>query len=288
MKNNYSDLDIAFSIESVKFHVSCLIYGCTFQIIQSHSHGSGCYEIHYIPSGRGRAIMDGQSYELSPGILYVTGPGVVHSQISDRSDPVWEYCIYFYISKMEKHPESLSLTIPQIFLNNRFWFGRDSQNILDTMEQLFREFDQKQMGYQQSIELLLKQLVIKLVRNYKKHNTASRFFPPSNLQERGTRIIEEHFLFDYKNSSLNELASQLGLSPRQTQRLLKKLYGKTYIEKRSEARMSMASTLLTETDQTITDISVTLGFATVEYFSNVFRKFYGMSATEYRKTMGCK
>ena len=79
MSNKYNHLDITFTMDSTKFHVSSIMYGCAYRIVQSHSHGSGCYEIHYIPSGYGRAVIDSQLYNLSPRTLYVTGPHVEHS-----------------------------------------------------------------------------------------------------------------------------------------------------------------------------------------------------------------
>ena len=154
------------------------------------------------------------------------------------------------------------------------------------MKQLFSEFEHKQIGYQHQVELLLQQLVIKLVRNYEKNKASSKQYALANLQETSTRIIEDHFLFEYQNSNLDNLSSLLGLSNRQTQRLIKKLYGKTYIQKRIEARMSMAATLLTETEISISEISVKLGFATAEYFSNTFKSYFGISARDYRKKFG--
>lgn len=283
MQVDHSHLDITFTIDSTKFHVSFLLYGRTYDIVQSHTHGNGCYEAHYISQGYGHAIIDGVVYNLSPGTLYMTGPHIEHSYVSDKENRLWEYCVYFYVPYKEETSSKNNSVIPEIFLKNVFWFGNDSQNVLTTLEQLFYEFEHKHIGYQQNIEILLKQFVIKLVRNYEKNRASKKQYAHSNLQERSTRIIEEHFLFQYQNSNLEELASQLGLSTRQTQRLIKKQYGKTYIEKRIEARMAMATTLLTETNLSISEISVKLGFGTVEHFSNTFKNHFGISAKDYRK-----
>mgnify|MGYP000336219065 FL=1 len=50
--------------------------------------------------------------------------------------------------------------------------------------------------------------------------------------------------------------------------------------------MSMAATLLTETEISISEISVKLGFATAEYFSNTFKSYFGINARDYRKKFG--
>ena len=95
--------------------------------------------------------------------------------------------------------------------------------------------------------------------------------------------MEEYFLYEYKNLSLEQLARRLGVTPRQTERLLKQYYGKTFLQKKAEARMSAASTLLGDPTRSITDISEALGYSSIEHFSNAFRRYYGMNARDYRK-----
>ena len=86
-KTSYSDLDIRFSVGETGFHALNIIYERLERNIPGHSHGPGCYEIHYIAAGHGRVILQGQAHSLSPGSLYVTGPGVEHAQLSDKNDP---------------------------------------------------------------------------------------------------------------------------------------------------------------------------------------------------------
>ena len=46
-----------------------------------------------------------------------------------------------------------------------------------------------------------------------------------------------------------------------------------------------AAQLLREKDCSITEISDDSGFSDVRYFREVFRKYYGMSPSEYRNSM---
>ena len=55
-------------------------------------------------------------------------------------------------------------------------------------------------------------------------------------------IIEDYFLYEYQNLSLEELAVKLGLGTRQTERLLPKHYGKTFLQKKTEARICLLYT----------------------------------------------
>lgn len=70
-----------------------------FKPLPRHSHGNNSYELHYIPNGLGQAVIDGSSYELTPGTLYMTGPHVEHEQIPSPMDPMTEYSIYFQLQE---------------------------------------------------------------------------------------------------------------------------------------------------------------------------------------------
>jgi AraC-like DNA-binding protein len=89
-------------------------------------------------------------------------------------------------------------------------------------------------------------------------------------------------LYEYNTLTLEILSSRLGLSRRQTERLLKDQYGKTFQQKRTEARMSAATVLLRSSSQSISDISDQLGYSSVEHFSNAFRKYWDMGPRDFR------
>ena len=58
--------------------------------------------------------------------------------------------------------------------------------------------------------------------------------------------------------------------------------GQDYIR---STRLQYAAQLLREKDCSITEISDDSGFSDVRYFREVFRKYYGMSPSEYRNSM---
>lgn len=130
MRTNFSDLDIRFTIGDTRFQALNIIYERFLRTVPSHSHGSGSYEIHYIPRGYGRARINGRFYDIVPGTLYVTGPHVEHAQTPHLEDPMCEYCIYL---KTEKKRRSQPSAGPQpdgreralsLFEGTTFWFGR--------------------------------------------------------------------------------------------------------------------------------------------------------------------
>ncbi len=284
MLTRLDGFDLHFTLGEYDFHVSNIVLERFERSIPLHSHSKNSYEIHYIPSGHGTASIKGETYLLEPNTLFVTGPFIEHAQIPDRKDPMCEYCIYLKIGRST----SPSVSLPERALANQFrqidfWFGQDGQDIHPLMAQLFSELEHRYTGYSIQAEILLKQLIIKLVRNYEGNIESSPQMAASNLIDNKYLIIEECFLYEYRTLSLDILASRLGLGIRQTERLLKEHYGKTFLQKKTEARMSAASILLQNPQLSITQIAEETGYSCIEHFSASFKRFYGQSATSYRK-----
>lgn len=281
MKTQYTNTDLRFSLDGISIHTLNIIFERFTRVIPSHSHGNGCYEIHYIPAGYGRLKADGTYYDISPNTLFVTGPHVEHAQSPLLSDPMQEYCIYFRLPGSSRTKKASPLM--EAFLSTRFWIGQDGQGIHYLMKQLFDELEHQYTGYQNQVELLLSQLVICMVRNYEREKKPEFAFADNDLYNNKSMIIEEYFLYEYRTLSLDTLAGRLKLSTRQTQRLLQDYYGKTFQQKKTEARMSAASILLGEKNRSISSIAEELGYSSAEHFSSAFKKYYQISPGLYRK-----
>lgn len=82
--------------------------------------------------------------------------------------------------------------------------------------------------------------------------------------------------------SIKEIADQLYLSPNYLSELLKKHTGKTISEYLTEYRLEKACQLLDHAEYRVGDVSGMVGIHDGRYFSNMFKKKYGMTPTEYR------
>lgn len=308
MLTRFDRQDLSFTIENLRFHAANIVFEQFKRSIPRHSHSRNSYEIHYIPFGQGHATMNGRRYELVPGTLFVTGPFVEHEQIPFPGDPMSEYCIYLKIEHIPssgktglRHPPAGHPSPAVLFENTSFWFGQDTQDVHSLMKQLFAELEHRSPGYDLLAVSCLQQLIVKMVRNYMGINSLPGSFSglPGGVLSSGADIrssghvltnnqlliVEECFLYDYQILTLEKLASRLGLGIRQTERLLKEQYGKTFLRKKTEARMSAASILLQDSNKSITEISNELGYSSIEHFSAAFKRFYGKSASECRKEL---
>lgn len=281
MRTLYSDLNISFVIEGISFYALNIVFERFQRSIPKHSHGAGSYEIHYIPYGKGTAVIEGKVYHVLPGTLYVTGPHIEHEQTPDKYDPMSEYCIYLKVQKYPKKKKEESFL--SAFFDTSFWFGPDTQEMHPLMQQLFLELEHNYTGYMTQVETLLTQCVVKVIRNYRHQQESKKHFAVQSLVDSKYIIVEESFLYEYDTLTLQALSTRLMLSARQTERFLQETYGRTFLQKKNEARMSAATVLLMGGEKSVTEIAVELGYSSVEHFSHAFRRYFGLSALAYKK-----
>ena len=131
------------------------------------------------------------------------------------------------------------------------------------------------------LEALFIQFMVKVLRNYKPASKAAITSIPIPLIK-AYILIEDSFLLEYDTITLEELSHRLGLSTRQTSRILFDRYGQNFTQKRTEARMAAAATFLKEGQLSVSEISARLGYSCPNHFHAAFKKYYHMTATEYK------
>ncbi|MCK9862180.1 response regulator [Paenibacillus sp. ATY16] len=97
--------------------------------------------------------------------------------------------------------------------------------------------------------------------------------------------IEKHL---NRELSLEEVAEKLGLSPSYFSQLFKHMTGETFVQYRTKRRMEKAKLLLSIPHHKITDVSAEVGFADHPHFTKTFKKYNGLTPSEYRESLGIK
>ena len=253
-------------------------------VIAAHRHSNSSYELHYTASGRGRVYIDETVYNVEPGTAYVTGPNVLHTQISDADDPVLEYCLYLNCRPARRMGDVQRELIP--FQQTGFWIGANSWKIGTLLRDLLEERREARPDMEEMTEALIRQIVVVMNRSCREFaddapNASgsaeildeSRFYP----------LVEDAFFYHYQTLRLSDLARMLNLSSRQVQRFLLNHYGKSFTQKRVDAQMAAAAELLRSSNLSITEIGEKTGFSSVEHFSTAFRRYYHCSPSAFRR-----
>lgn len=277
----YRDLKITFSIENTEFNILSIGLERMNKPIPRHSHSGNSYELHYISYGYGTLITDDREYDITPGTFFMTGPGVAHEQISRPEDPMTEYGVYLQVNTPAHGNPGKYM---KEFLDCDFWFGTAGNDMYELMKHILEELETRSYGYDLMLPSLLSELILLVSRLYRQDEDTSEekisTIKPIDLTY---LTIEEAFLYDYKDLTLEKLAETVNLGTRQTERLLKKHYNKTFLQKKTEARMWAAGLLLQNRELSIAEIADELGFSSPQHFSNAFKAFYKMTPGEYRK-----
>ncbi len=252
---NISEANIRFQLDNLRIKVLHINYGVFYKPFPKHRHGNRFYEAHLVSGGSGVLIADGKEYPVKGGMLYMTGPLVEHEQLTNPDDPMDEYCIQFEITEKKGIRQGKTAT----FLKDTvFWIGEDTQNIKQLFEMLTEECENKKIGYIQSVINLSCQMLVCMARNYAGSGQVGDYSAITPDDKR-MLITDESFLYNYATITLTELSGRLNLSPRQTQRFLKKAYGKTFIELRSEKRKEIAKELI-EKGKSVSEAAVSVGY----------------------------
>nr|WP_279380143.1 AraC family transcriptional regulator [Sporosalibacterium faouarense] len=86
-----------------------------------------------------------------------------------------------------------------------------------------------------------------------------------------------------KNVSLRDVAKNLNMSYHYFSKFFKESIGKNFVDYVTDIRMSKAKELLENEDYSIKAISFDIGYNDPNYFSKIFKKYFGMSPTEFRQ-----
>lgn len=287
-QNRFDDIDICCSLENIEIRVLYVRYESPVsqRYFTYHCHNS--FELHIIPQGYGKLNVFGESYDITPGTFYITGPGVYHEQIANQDDPMSEYSMNFEFRTKQNKSENneLQLDIDMIISalkKNKFWFGKDIYDNALLINKAIAELNTKEVGYVFSVKNLLIQVIINTARIFLSHQKSAFNIPKKSLDGWRSELIDSYFNRIYAITESPELlARKLGTSVRQLNRILKQNYNMTFTEKMMQMRIAKAKGLLSSSRMTIEKISESIGFLNTSYFNAVFKKSEGMTPTEYR------
>ncbi|WP_277469682.1 MULTISPECIES: helix-turn-helix domain-containing protein [unclassified Paenibacillus] len=88
------------------------------------------------------------------------------------------------------------------------------------------------------------------------------------------------------NLSLESVAEAVNVHPVTLSRIFKQQTGVNFVRYLTQKRMQLAQTLLLHTNKRIIEIAEEVGYSDYPYFRNKFKKEFGLSPSEFRKSHG--
>lgn len=255
----------------------------------AHRHTS--FEIALFKKGRGTYYCNNRNLDFQAGDIFVFSTNEEHF-ISEIKEEMLVMNLHFepqYISEPIHSGQDNSFL--RIFFDRSEQFCNrlprehaEKEHLVRIFEELEHEFFNKPDNYEMMIKIKILSMLVLLTREFGYVNSV----PQHNIPQ--IRCTQELLrIMDYINQNISsditlEHLSQIGnISPNYLCTVFKQLNGMTVWEYILIRRVDEAKGLLRDTNESILNIQLACGFRTTSNFNKTFRKFVGMSPSEYKK-----
>lgn len=251
-------------------NVASAIYGGDWHSVP-HTHNY--MELFYIVGGKGQFLIQDQLYPVNVNNLVIINPNVTHTEVSLNAQPL-EY-IVLGIEGIELATSEHSNG--QFNILDHF----ESVEISGCLRNILREMEQKNTGYEDVCQAYMEILIIRLMRNTA---LAVPTEPQSVSGNRQCAAVKRYIDMHFKEPlTLEQLADDAHMNKYYLSHAFKREYGTSPINYLITKRIEESKYLLAETDLSMSQIAQLLGFSSLSYFSQVFRKTQAVSPMEYRQ-----
>lgn len=248
-------------------------------------------ELVLVQGGRGRHVLEGESFPVSAGNVFVVQGNQVHC-FRDREDLVMVNVMYDPLRL--PLPEGLLRRLPgysALFLleptfrsahrfSSRLQLDREDQGAAEALaERIEAESAGKRPGHEAVLLGLLVELMVFLSRRYGDSDVRES----RALLEMGRLIstLEQRFAEPW---TLEQMAKVARLSRTNLLRVFRQATGRSPVDYLIGLRIEAAKRLLRQTELSMTDIALETGFGDSNYFARQFRLVAGRTPTDFRRS----
>lgn len=234
------------------------------------------YIMLFVLNGKGYAeFADGKSRKLAKGDFLFYYPKQRHYYYADPDDPMEIMWLYFHGTHSRQMMDSIGLT-PETPLYHHFV----TQSIQRTMQTIIHALgfsdDENRLAATGEAMVLFSYIAQSLRQ---RHHLKDSYKQESAIS-RVTAFIEENY---YLYIGIETLCKYVNYSRSYLSRLFKKEVKMTIPEYINSIRIQHARMLISDSQMSLREISLSVGFNDPYYFSKVFKKYTGLSPSDYRR-----
>lgn len=246
------------------------------------------WEMAYIDKGRVLLTVDGEQTILNQGDVVFIKPNAFHASSAYHSSPNFLNISFECKSLAMKSFEGFHAQVDKsllTFLNSivkECETAYESRKNAISIKKLVRKKTAK-LGSEQLIRTYLEQFLILLLRSLNEKQEFLMFPSKESMQNHLVDDVKKYLLDRlHQNVKIEEICSHFGYSVTYISKVFHEHSGYTINNWFNMKKISRAKELIREKRYNFTEISTLLAFDNPQYFSRVFKKFSGMTPSEFR------
>lgn len=243
-------------------HVGVLRAVYPFRVVRLHQSGTFMFACL---SGRGEVLIDGRWISMEAGEACLLPPFVANAIRAIEGDPEWIFCWVRYLESPDQ--------LPVVFSKSPVKGAFDARTLTSAVEGLHAECGRPQPSPAQC------HLWIELIQGY-----VTDFSEPSHGDPRLWRLWQAVESDLGRPWTIAEMAAIAAVSDEHLRRLCLHEMGRSPGKQVIFLRIQQASHLLATTADKIETIAHAVGYESAFTFSSTFKKWTGLSPSEFRKS----
>ncbi len=265
-----------------RIYCNSIVRSIDTRMAENHSHNY--YEIFYVKKGNARFFVDERLFDLHGGDYLIIPPNLVH--YNRYLKQTIRINIYFRDEDLRRGNSYVIRNLNEHFLEKATMFHTPSsyrdllENVIDRM---LHEDPLNDENTEIMLQLLLQEFIV-----YSKRYCSTNTGYSSQLAQEGDFAIQEAAQYISENYNLpitlDLLAEKYRLSPSYFSKRFHLITGMGMKEYLTYVRLKHAEAELVSTSHSIAEIAENTGFSDSNYFKDVFKKEYGLSPRNYRKS----
>ena len=253
------------------------------------------WELVYIDRGECNIIADGNQFLLTQGEMYFHKPNEMHMLktikgvapnvfiiVFSSASPAMRYFENRCLKASMSTKQHISAIIHEASGTFDLPFNNPRMQVLKPKE------ENALWGGAQSILLRLELMLIEIIRENNYYVTGSKMFFPKEIitDEFALRVIALMEKRLYGKLTVDDVSRELSFGKTYISKYFIKTCGYSIIEYFNMMKINEAKRLIRETAHNFFEISELLMFANSHYFSTLFKRYTGMTPSQYKKS--CK
>ena len=231
-------------------------------------------ELTYVDKGALHSVADGKDILLEQGDLVIYSPKQWHMQYAD----------------VDMSPSFITITFdlageyPQELVNRKFTIP---QSAVPALQRMLRELDRMDAFSSDMVICLLQQLLLELLREQvspagTKLRTTNAVNSENEIIRRAQQFISEHVR---EKLTVPLVARHVDVSPSYLTALFRKNLQISPGEYVRRIKLQESKQMIREDNMNFTEIAAALQYSTVHHFSRQFKDKFGITPTEYAKSV---